>query len=37
MDENGADVVAGSSRKCLELPPGLAPVADGERAWNWTE
>ena len=26
MGENGADVVAGASQKCLELPPGLAPV-----------
>lgn len=34
MGENGADVVAGASQKCLDLPPGLAPVAVGERAWN---
>ncbi|MFC1651087.1 pyridoxal-phosphate-dependent aminotransferase family protein, partial [Candidatus Latescibacterota bacterium] len=34
MGENGADVVAGASQKCLELPPGLAPVAVGERAWK---
>ena len=32
MDEVGADVVAGASQKCLELPPGLAPIAVGERA-----
>jgi len=35
MGENGADVVAGASQKCLELPPGLAPVAVGERAWKY--
>jgi len=32
MDGSGADVVAGASQKCLELPPGLAPVAVGKRA-----
>ncbi len=37
MGENGADVVAGASQKCLELPPGLAPVAVGERAWSYME
>jgi len=35
MDEAGADVVAGASQKCLELPPGLAPVAVGGRAWEY--
>ncbi len=35
MDNAGADVVAGASQKCLELPPGLAPVAVGERAWEY--
>lgn len=35
MGENGADVVAGASQKCLELPPGLAPVAVGPRAWEY--
>jgi len=35
MDKAGADVVAGASQKCLELPPGLAPVAVGERAWEY--
>ncbi|MCE5251636.1 aminotransferase class V-fold PLP-dependent enzyme [bacterium] len=35
MDNAGADVVAGASQKCLELPPGLAPVAVGQRAWNY--
>jgi len=35
MGENGADVVAGASQKCLELPPGLAPVAVGKRAWEY--
>ena len=37
MDDAGADVVAGASQKCLELPPGLAPVAVGRRAWNYIE
>lgn len=36
MDGSGADVVAGASQKCLELPPGLAPVAIGPRAWDYT-
>lgn len=35
MDEAGADVVAGASQKCLELPPGLAPVAVSDRAWDY--
>lgn len=35
MDDAGADVVAGASQKCLELPPGLAPVAVGKRAWEY--
>ncbi|MBN1294042.1 MAG: alanine--glyoxylate aminotransferase family protein [Candidatus Latescibacteria bacterium] len=35
MGENGADVVAGASQKCFELPPGLAPVAVGSRAWDY--
>ena len=35
MDGAGADVVAGASQKCLELPPGLALVAVGERAWEY--
>ena len=37
MDDAGADVVAGASQKCLELPPGLAPVAVGRRAWDYIE
>ena len=37
MDDAGADVVAGASQKCLELPPGLAPVAVGRRAWERME
>ncbi len=37
MDDAGADVVAGASQKCLELPPGLAPVAVGARAWEYME
>jgi len=32
MHKAGADVVAGASQKCLELPPGLAPIAVGARA-----
>lgn len=35
MDGSGADVVAGASQKCLELPPGVAPVAIGPRAWEY--
>ena len=37
MDGSGADVVAGASQKCLELPPGLAPIAAGERAWRYMQ
>ena len=37
MDNAGADVVAGASQKCLELPPGLAPVAVGACAWEYME
>jgi len=37
MGENGADVICGASQKALELPPGLAPVAVGERAWKYME
>ena len=37
MDDAGADVVAGASQKCLELPPGLAPVAVGRRAWDYID
>ena len=37
MGENGADIVAGASQKCFELPPGLAPIAVGERAWAYME
>lgn len=36
-DDDGADVVAGASQKCLELPPGLAPIAVGRRAWNYID
>jgi len=35
MDAAGADVVAGASQKCLELPPGLAPIAVGPRARDY--
>ena len=34
MAGSGADVVAGASQKCLELPPGLGLVAIGPRAWD---
>jgi len=37
MDGSGADVVAGATQKCLELPPGLAPVAVGARAWDYMQ
>jgi len=33
MDRAGVDAAAGASQKCLELPPGLALAAVGERAW----
>jgi alanine-glyoxylate transaminase / serine-glyoxylate transaminase / serine-pyruvate transaminase len=35
MDKCGADVVAGASQKCLELPPGLAPIAVSSRAQEY--
>ncbi len=35
MDGSGADVVAGASQKCLELPPGLAPVGVSDRAMDY--
>jgi len=35
MDQCEADVVAGASQKCLELPPGLAPVAVSCRAQEY--
>ncbi|MGI6558000.1 MAG: pyridoxal-phosphate-dependent aminotransferase family protein [Limnochordia bacterium] len=34
MDGWGVDVVATASQKCLMMPPGLAFVAFGERAWE---
>lgn len=37
MGEDGADVVAGASQKCLELPPGLAPVGVSERAFKYMD
>ncbi len=37
MGESGADIVAGASQKCLELPPGLAPVGVSSRAWEYME
>lgn len=33
MDEWGIDVCVTASQKCLEAPPGLAPVAVSRRAW----
>ena len=35
MDAAHADVVVGASQKCLELPPGLALVAVGQRAHEY--
>ena len=35
MDASGADIVAGASQKCLELPPGLAPIAVSSRAMEY--
>jgi alanine-glyoxylate transaminase/serine-glyoxylate transaminase/serine-pyruvate transaminase len=34
MDEWGVDLCASASQKCLGAPPGLAPVAVGERGWE---
>ena len=34
MDEWGIDVCVAASQKCLEAPPGLAPVAVGLRGWQ---
>lgn len=34
MDDWGIDICVTASQKCLEAPPGLAPVAVGARAWN---
>ena len=34
MDEWGIDICVTASQKCLEAPPGLAPVAVGSRAWD---
>lgn len=34
MDEWGIDVCVTASQKCLEAPPGLAPVAVSRRAWE---
>ncbi len=34
MDEWGIDLCASASQKCLGSPPGLAPVAVSERAWE---
>lgn len=34
MDEWGIDICVTASQKCLEAPPGVAPVAVGRRAWQ---
>lgn len=34
MDEWGIDICISASQKCLGAPPGLAPVAVSERAWQ---
>ncbi|RLI83072.1 aminotransferase [Archaeoglobales archaeon] len=35
MDEWGIDVAIVGSQKCLGIPPGLAAVAVGEKAWEF--
>ncbi|HKZ54458.1 MAG TPA: alanine--glyoxylate aminotransferase family protein [Anaerolineales bacterium] len=37
MDDWGIDICVGASQKCLEAPPGLAPVAVSRRAWEIME
>ncbi len=37
MDEWGIDICVSASQKCLEAPPGLAPVAISPRAWEIIE
>jgi alanine-glyoxylate transaminase / serine-glyoxylate transaminase / serine-pyruvate transaminase len=34
MDDWGVDLCPSASQKCLGAPPGLAPVAVGERGWE---
>jgi alanine-glyoxylate transaminase / serine-glyoxylate transaminase / serine-pyruvate transaminase len=34
MDEWGVDLCATASQKCLGAPPGISPVAVGERGWE---
>ena len=34
MDDWGIDICVTASQKCLEAPPGLAPVAVSRRAWE---
>ena len=34
MDDWGIDICVTASQKCLEAPPGLAPVAVSPRAWQ---
>jgi alanine-glyoxylate transaminase/serine-glyoxylate transaminase/serine-pyruvate transaminase len=37
MDEWGIDICVTASQKCLEAPPGLAPVAVSPRAWEFMD
>jgi alanine-glyoxylate transaminase/serine-glyoxylate transaminase/serine-pyruvate transaminase len=34
VDEWGIDLCITTSNKCLEIPPGLAPISVSERAWQ---
>ncbi|RLI15080.1 hypothetical protein DRO49_05670 [Candidatus Bathyarchaeota archaeon] len=34
VDEWGLDVVVTVANKCLETPPGVAPISIGQRAWE---
>jgi alanine-glyoxylate transaminase/serine-glyoxylate transaminase/serine-pyruvate transaminase len=37
VDNWGIDICATATQKCLECPPGLAPVSVSERAWHEIE
>ncbi len=37
MDDWGVDVTVAASQKCLGAPPGVAPIAASERAWQIME
>lgn len=37
MDDWGIDIVCGATQKALSTPPGLAPIAVSEKAWNVIE